>query len=134
MPLLRAYLPIIPKFETHFIGSSNLNYNRESIFFNVALFDSSLSFNSYNVDSLNIQITGSFRKNEPLKSFSSLQIISNASNFGTDLLDAGYAEVSFELNDDRASIENYVESIAGNNDFFINGDIQIADTILECYY
>ena len=43
------------------------------------------SFNSYNADSLNIQITGSFRKNEPLKSFSSLQIISNASNFGTDL-------------------------------------------------
>ena len=37
----------------------------------------------------------------------------------------------FKLNDDRASIEHYVESIAGNNDFFINGDIQIADTSLN---
>jgi hypothetical protein len=131
LPLFRAYLPIIPEFETQLTGSSNLNYNSTSILFNAALFDSSLSFNSYNADSLNIQITGSFRKNEPLKSFSSLQIISNTSNFGTDLLDAGYAEVSFELNDDRASIENYIESIAGNNDFFINGDIQIADTSLN---
>lgn len=128
LPLLRAYLPTIPEFETHLTGSSNLNFNSESILFNVTLFDSSLTYSSYNADSLNIQITGSFRKNESLKSFSSLQILSNASNFGTDLIDAGYAEVSFELNNDRASIENYVESIAGNNDFFINATMHIADT------
>ncbi len=131
LPLIRAYYPHIPNINSTLSGNSNININNESILFNLALFDSSFSYNSYVADSLNFQVTGSFRKDEPISSFSSLQILSSASTFSSELVEAGTTQFSLQLNDDSVYVQSVIQSIAGENDFYLNGNIQIADSTLN---
>lgn len=131
LSLLRSYFSKVPEFKSNSTGKLNLNFNDESILFNLALFDSSFSYNAINADSLNVQVTGSFRKNDPISSFSTLQILASTSNFSSDVIESGNSILSLQLDDDSLYITNTTLSIVGDNDFFIDGNIHIADSMLN---
>lgn len=131
LPLIRAYFPNIPEFESNVSGNSNINFNNESILFNLAVFDSSFSYNSYVVDSLNFQMTGSFRKDDPISAFSSVQVLSTLSNFSSNLVEAGNTQVSLQLNDGRLYVQNSIQSIAGENDFYLDSNIHLSDSTIN---
>ena len=131
LDLIRAYLPAIPALRSQLTASSNFNVSSESILFNASFVDSSFSYKTFEADSLSLQLTGSFRKNESLKSFSSLQVLSNAASFKSDYLDAGELEFSFQLNDDSIFVQNSISAIAGDNDLFVQGFALLSDSTFK---
>jgi len=131
LDLLREYFPSIPDFESNISATSNINLSGERILFNANLVDSSITYQNYRADSLAVQFTGSFRKDEPLKSFSSLQVLANAKRFSSDFVESGEFDLSFLMNDDSINVQNRVNSIAGENDFYLNGFAQLTDTTIK---
>ncbi len=131
LDLLRAYLPNLPQFETHVAGNSNFNLSSESILFNATLLDSTVTFGNYNADSVSVQVTGSFRYDEPIKSFSNLQIQANAAEFNSEFISTESLNTILQMRDDSIFIEQNIGSIAGENDFYLDSFAQLSDSTIK---
>jgi len=129
--LLQSYFPESPKFISNARVSSNLNMNAERLLFNSTITDSKFLFNQIESDSNSVQVTGSFRHEEKIKSFGSLKIQAESSELSSDLITGKDVKISFDLDKDSIKVIQSVKRIGDETAFDFSSDLALTDSSLN---
>lgn len=129
--LLKTYFPTIPSLNSKAQISSNFNVNADRLLFNVSLTDPQLSYKNSKADSLVVQITGSFRKGEKIKDFSSLRAQVQSSSLETELISANMFSMSLEMEEDSVQFSQNLYGIANEAVLKLAGEIALKDSSLD---
>ncbi len=129
--LLRAYFPELPAFSSKAQLSSNINANNERILFNASVSDPLLSYKQYQADTLNAQITGSFRAYEELKDFSTLRLQIESAGLTTDLISARGFNFQLDMQEDSLMFTNNIVRLAEEAELKLEGNIILRDSSLN---
>lgn len=129
--LLRHYFPEAPGFITSARVSSNLNMNAERLLFNSTINDSKFSYDKIESDSLAVQITGSFRHDEDLKSFGNLKIEAQASELSSDFITGKNVLISLDLDKDSIQVSQKIDRIGEETSFDFSGEVVLTDSSLN---
>lgn len=130
LALLQAYFPNIPKINSTAHIQSNINVNTERLLFNGSVTDNLVEYKAYKADSINSQITGSFRYGESLKTFSGLKIVTDLAGLDTDYISGDGVLFSFEMNEDSVQFSQTINKIAQDTKFNLDGNVQLTDSLL----
>lgn len=129
--LLQYYFPDSPKFISSAKVSSNINMNAERLLFNSTISDSKFSFDKIESDSIIVQITGSFRHNEAIKSFGSLKVEAQARELSSELIAGKDVNISIDLDKDSIQVAQTIATIGEETSFDMNGEVALTDTSLN---
>ncbi len=129
--LFQSYFPESPKFISNARISSNLNVNAERLLFNSTINDSKFLFNQIESDSNLVQVTGSFRHDERLKSFGSLKIQAESSELSTELITGEDVRMSFDLDKDSIEVVQSIKRIGVETAFDFSSDLALTDSSIN---
>lgn len=129
--LINSYFPDSKIMSSSFNMSSDLNINSSRLLFNAEVQDPALSLNNFMVDSIAVQVTGSFRHEEKLKSFSGLQLQATAASLSTDYISGKGVEFAVEMNEDSIEFSHSIDQIAEDTKFEMNGNVNLSDTSIQ---
>lgn len=129
--LLRAYFPGLPAFKSRAQLSSNINVNPNRILFNASVTDPFLSFKEYKVDTLAVQVTGSFRENERIKDFSSFRAQIESSRLETGLIIAREFDFQMILEEDSLTFNQNISRLAEEAKLDLRGNVVLKDSSLN---
>tara|TARA_R110000868_G_scaffold37111_4_gene131344 strand:- start:30920 stop:35623 length:4704 start_codon:yes stop_codon:yes gene_type:complete len=131
LALLKQYFPEAPNLITSANVSSNINMNADRLLFNSTINDSKFLFNESESDSVALQVTGSFRHNEKIKSFGSLKVEAQIGEISSDLVFAKGITVSFELDEDSIQISQTINKIGNDTKLDFKGNASLGDSSLS---
>lgn len=129
--LIKAYFPNSNNLRSNMSLNSEVNISSSRLLFNASIQDPSFAFKSVSADSVDVQVTGSFRYGERLKSFSGLQLEATASSLNTDYISGNGMEFSLEMNEDSVEFSQNVNQIADSTKFAMNGLISLSDSSVQ---
>ncbi len=133
LDLVKAYIPSFPSVSTNAQMRSNINGDGNRLLFNATIIDPLLSFRETLVDSLTLQLTGSFRRSETLKSFSGLQAQLDVGSISTALIDANGLSFAFNMQEDSISYSHSIEEVAEDSRFDLTTGIALSDSVITAY-
>ena len=131
MELIKAYFPGLPQIKTNMQVDSDVNVNADRLLFNASLRDDEFRLNTLEADSLVMQLTGSFRHQETLKSFSGLQIQSEIGAIRSELISGSGISMNFEMDEDSITFDHSIEDIADGSTFYVNGRATLTDSTVD---
>lgn len=133
LDFIKAYVPSFPSISTNAQIRSNINGDENRLLFNATVIDPSLSFRETIIDSLALQLTGSFRSSETLKSFSGLQAQLDMGSISTALLDAKGLSFAFNMQEDSISYSHTIEEVADDSRFDLTSGITLSDSAITAF-
>lgn len=122
--LLNAYWPKLPRFNSNVELNSEWRMNRDRILFTATINDPNISYKGYGIDSLSMQVTGSFRADETLKSFSGLQLLATASTVKSEFVEANGVHFQLEMDEDSIYLAQNIDHIS--SDTQLNTELKAA--------
>lgn len=129
-PLLASYWNNLPDIQSSFVFNSQLNMNNERVLFTGNFNDSKIIAKGTTVDSVSVQMTGSFRANEALKDFSGLQIQANIGAFNSEFVEAAGISITAALDDDSISYHHHIDRISNQASFDLALDAKLTDSLI----
>ncbi|RNC85594.1 MAG: hypothetical protein ED557_02140 [Balneola sp.] len=133
LDFIKAYVPAFPSIQSAAQIRSNVNGNPNRLLFNASINDPSISFKETTIDSLALQVTGSFRSSETLKSFSGLQAQLDLGSISTGLLDAKGLSFEFDMQEDSIIYTHTIDEIAEDSKFELTSGIALTDSAITAY-
>ncbi len=131
LDLVKAYFPTIPALSSQAEINSNFNVNSERLLFNASVTDPEFSYKNSKADSLVFQITGSFRKREKIKDFSSLRAQIQSSGIETEFISASSFNMSLDMEEDSVLFSQRLTEIADEALLELTGEIALKDSSLD---
>lgn len=113
LSILKYYFPSIPTIRSDARFAGNVNTDSERLLFNIEITDPFFEVNEFRLDSLQTQLTGSFRYNSTLKDFASLQMESQVQNLEYKALKIQNADLTINQNSDSLFFSQDIGSISG---------------------
>ena len=131
--LIRSYFPEIPYFESGLRLTSDINVNQDRLLFNASAQDSKLKLNGVDADSVNVQVTGSFRHNQPLKEFAGLQLQAQVRSLDTEYISGRGIDYTMNMDEDSVFISQSVRQIDENTSFDFQGNVALSDSAIQLF-
>ena len=130
LDLLRAYFPAFPYMRSNMEMVSDVNVNPDRLLFNASVRDPKFEWGITQADTVNMQITGSFRHQDMLKAYSGLQVQLNAEAVHTEFLNGKDLDFNFDMDEDSVRITHSIGKIQDDTIFRMGSEISLSDTLI----
>ncbi|SMO54505.1 translocation/assembly module TamB domain-containing protein [Gracilimonas mengyeensis] len=120
--ILRAYLLNFPAIQSSARLQSSINVSSDRLLLSGSFSDIETIYNQTKADSLNLQFTGSFRYDTPLKEFSGFQLQASGTSIETENINGRSFEFEGELDRDSLAFRNTILGLNEDITFRMEGE------------
>lgn len=129
--LIKQYFPNMPSIIASSRFSSNIKIDESRLLFNTDFYDENLVINEYEADTIRTQLTGSFRYNQPFKSFADFLVQTQIQNFKTPYINSKGFNFDLKMQKDSIDVETNITKVGNDARLLFNADGILSDSTIS---